>query len=141
MRLTDDDADDGKRDWASLPLDLLRICLGAPHVKGDGEAKRAALASCKAFGSAVVRTSSHGLVSLLERRAKLKRTAKIWQELWGDEQPKKDQSVNLVIVSKGYASPARCLDELRSANQRMAFIVSLFLRVRLSSDGSEHRHQ
>ncbi len=128
LSLTDDD---GKRDWASLPLDVLNVCLSAPQL--DRAAKREALASCKAFGRAVVRTATHGLRLEADRRAPpFRRSTRIWAELWGDEQPQQGQRVVTQLWSWSYGSPGRCWDELLSApTQRLAFVNELFLIVRV----------
>ncbi len=139
LRLTDDADDDGKRDWASLPLDLLKICLSAPPF--DQASKRAALASCKAFGRAVVRSSSHGLGLEVDRLAPpFARTTHVWAELWGDELPQQGQRGNLMLFSESHGNPARCLSELLSANQCLPFITELSLEVRLGPvDGAAQR--
>ncbi len=127
LRLSDDD---GKRDWASLPLDLLKICLGAPSL--DPATKRAALASCKAFSRALLRTSSHNLALFVDRRSPFVCTTQIWQELWGEpaEQPRQGQHVVIHLLSGSHGSPGRCWDELLAANQRLPFVRELFLTVR-----------
>ncbi len=86
QRLTDDADDDVKRDWAALPLDIVKICLSAPQLKRDTASKSAALISCKTFGRAVVRSSTHQLHLKTDRKEPpLASTTGIWAELWGEE--------------------------------------------------------
>ncbi len=130
LRLSDDD-DDGTRDWASLPLDLLKICIGAPPLEHEEAAKLAALASCKGFGRAVVRTSKHELDLRLDRRAPFARSTRVWKELWGEETaPQHGQDAILRLYNVTHISPERCLNELLSADQRMAFVTTLIFQVR-----------
>ncbi len=128
LSLTDDD---GKRDWASLPLDILKVCLSAPQLKASNTAKRAALATCKALGRAVVLTATQSLALEADRRAPpFRRSTRIWAELWGDEQPQQGQSVVLLLLSRSQGSPERFFSKLLSApTQRLAFVNELYLNV------------
>ncbi len=129
LRIRDDD--DGKqRDWASLPLDLLQICL-AP-LEGNRTAKRAALATCKAFARSSLRNAKDcGLILDVDRRAKFQPSARIWRELWGAGLSRQGQAVALVIGSRILGSPERCLSELLGAGECLAFVTSLWLKVRM----------
>ncbi len=121
--------DDGERDWASLPLDLLKICLGAQQLKGDRASKNAALASCKAFGRAVLRSSQHTF-GLQAESAHHAPAAQIWRELLAEEQLQDNFRVILQLHSAIQCSPGRCLHELLSAGERLAFVTELYLQVR-----------
>ncbi len=125
--------DDGTRDWASLPLDLLKICLGAPSL--DPAAKLSALATCKALARAAVRSSSHTMGVNADCHAPFARATRVWRELWGEEQPQQGR-VSLLLGSRLHGTPERCLDELLSANQRMAFVTELILHVRCANSAA-----
>ncbi len=128
------DDDDGKRDWASLPLDLLRTIASAPQLKRDMASKQAALASCKTVGRAVVQTSSLGGLRLdVDRRAKFVPSVQLWRELWGAEQPQQVQLVGLGLSSRHYGSPGRCWSEVLRAGERLPFVTTLVLQVRANS--------
>ncbi len=126
LRLADDD-DEQRPDWASLPLDILKICL--LQLKGDHASKRAALASCKAFARAVLRSSANW-VSFTPERSQFQPAVHVWRELWGQEQPQQGQRVALVLLSYSHDSPGRCLDQLLSAPRQLDFVTELRLQVR-----------
>ncbi len=127
--------DEPQRDLACLPDDLLSLC--APPLQGDEAASRAALASCKALGRAVVRTSSLG-VSLDVDRDSSSRAARVWRELWGEEQPQPGQCVTLTLISSNHGSPGRCLDELGGVH--LTFVSTLVLKVRHVRAEPAQRH-
>ncbi len=129
-------SDDEQRDWASLPLDLLRTIFSAPALDKSKASKRAALASCKAFGRAAVRTSGGGLLLSVDRDTSFQMRVRVWRELWGEDQPHRDQVVGLALRSDNHASPERCLSELLGANERLAFVTQLALHVRGASQQS-----
>ncbi len=132
LQLSDDD---GPRDWASLPLDLLRLCI-AP-LKGDRATKAAALATCKAFSRAAVRTTHHGsLILSLDRPTPFQPSTRIWRELWGEEQPQQGQVVNLMLGSSTLETPVHCLGELLSAGERLPMVTRLTLWVRARAGSS-----
>ncbi len=134
----DDDADDGKRDWASLPHDLVRTIMGAPQLKRDKAAKWAALASCKAFGRAVMRASSHNLGMQLDHRTSFSRRARFWAELWGGEPRRQGQDAGLALFSVSLVNPALCFGELLSAGLCLPFVTQLSFKVR-GVAGREHQ--
>ncbi len=124
------DDGDGKRDWASLPLDLLKVCVAS--LKDDEAAKRAALASCKAFGRSVVQTmdAPGGLVLDVDRRAEFSPSVRIWRELWGEERPQQERDAGLALWSSTLGSPpGRCWRELLGAAERLAYVTMLVLQV------------
>ncbi len=123
-----DAAEDEQRDWAALPHDLLRTCISA--LEGDEAPQRAALASCKALGRAVAQALAPNLRLEVTRHEPFRASARLWQELWGEERPQQDQDVVLGLFSDRQSRLERCWRELLGANARMAFVTQLRLQVR-----------
>ncbi len=132
----DDEGSDEQRDWASLPLDLLRASLSAPLLADDRAAKRSAFSTCKSFARAVARTSTSCMLRLeVDRRVRSSScvpAVRFWRELWGGEQPQqKEQLVVLVLsssINRG-SSPGRLLAKLLGAGERLPFVTQLWLKV------------